>query len=435
MKKINIFLEKNIEKILYLFLFSQPIIDLLTSLSINLLHVDITFGIIVRMFFLFLIFYYYIFIMKNKKRYLKPLLFLIIYMFLFSTMIFFTKGTIAFFYEIKNMLRTFYFPLLLIMLYEIFQNKKKFISILDFVKIMSIYLLLIIIPSLTGTSFNGYTQGKSGIIGWFQSINEISAIFVGLMPFLAIYFKKEKNNYLKLLVTLSVLFVLFNLGSKIVVVSLLLIVLTYFICYLCKNERTNLKKIITGTILLIIISFSITIVLLPRTNFYKNIKIHLEFLKVEKITDVITKPELIDRFIFSDRLTFLNNTKTNFEKASIYEQLLGIGYIENYATDNVSTKLIEMDIFDIFYRHGLIGFIVYFYPVILMLKSAYKSLFENFSKRNCYEILSLLLAITLLLITSILAGHVLLSPAVSIYLTIFIIKSIKLTTTPNKNKV
>ena len=435
MKKINIFLEKNIEKILYLFLFSQPIIDLLTSLSINLLHVDITFGIIVRMFFLFLIFYYYIFIMKNKKRYLKPLLFLIIYMFLFSTMIFFTKGTIAFFYEIKNMLRTFYFPLLLIMLYEIFQNKKKFISILDFVKIMSIYLLLIIIPSLTGTSFNGYTQGKSGIIGWFQSINEISAIFVGLMPFLAIYFKKEKNNYLKLLVTLSVLFVLFNLGSKIVVVSLLLIVLTYFICYLCKNERANLKKIITGTILLIIISFSITIVLLPRTNFYKNIKIHLEFLKVEKITDVITKPELIDRFIFSDRLTFLNNTKTNFEKASIYEQLLGIGYIENYATDNVSTKLIEMDIFDIFYRHGLIGFIVYFYPVILMLKSAYKSLFENFSKRNCYEILSLLLAITLLLITSILAGHVLLSPAVSIYLTIFIIKSIKLTTTPNKNKV
>ena len=435
MKKINIFLEKNIEKILYLFLFSQPIIDLLTSLSINLLHVDITFGIIVRMFFLFLIFYYYIFIMKNKKRYLKPLLFLIIYMFLFSTMIFFTKGTIAFFYEIKNILRTFYFPLLLIMLYEIFQNKKKFISILDFVKIMSIYLLLIIIPSLTGTSFNGYTQGKSGIIGWFQSINEISAIFVGLMPFLAIYFKKEKNNYLKLLVTLSVLFVLFNLGSKIVVVSLLLIVLTYFICYLCKNERANLKKIITGTILLIIISFSITIVLLPRTNFYKNIKIHLEFLKVEKITDVITKPELIDRFIFSDRLTFLNNTKTNFEKASIYEQLLGIGYIENYATDNVSTKLIEMDIFDIFYRHGLIGFIVYFYPVILMLKSAYKSLFENFSKRNCYEILSLLLAITLLLITSILAGHVLLSPAVSIYLTIFIIKSIKLTTTPNKNKV
>ncbi len=428
MKKINVFLEQNIEKILYLFLFLQPIIDLLTSLSINLFKIDITFGVIARMLFLFFITYYYLFVMRNKKRYLKYFIMIIIYMILFSTMILLIKGQEAIVYEVKNLLRAFYFPLLLIMLYEIFQNKKKSISSIDFIKVMLIYLILIIIPTITKTSFNGYTQGKSGIIGWFQSINEISAIFVGLMPFLSIYLKSEKSKIKKIFTIIFTFIVLFNLGSKIVILSLLITILSYFILYLYNNEKTNFKRIISYTLIIIVSLICFISFILPKTNFYKNIKLHLEFLGVEKVTDVVTKPELIDRFIFSDRLTFLNKTRNNYQKSTITEQLLGIGYIENYATDNINTKFIEMDIFDILYRHGLVGFIIYFLPVIILLKEAYLSLFSMLDGRRKDECLSYFLGISLLLVTSLLAGHVLLSPAVSIYLTLFIINSIKLTT-------
>lgn len=429
MKKINVFLEQKIEKILYLFLFLQPVIDLLTSLSINVLHIDITFGIIIRMLFLFLITYYYLFVMKNKKRYLQYLIAIVCYMFIFCLMIYLKKDSSVLVYEVKNMLRAYYLPMLLIMLFEIFQNKKRVLSSIDFVKVMLIYLLLIIIPTLTNTSFNGYTQGKSGIIGWFQSINEISAIFVGLMPFLFIFFRKEKRKYINILIILSFLFVLFNLGSKIVIVSLAITILIYFIIYIYQTERKNMKKILTSTGVLVIIFTMLLIVLLPKTHFYKNIKIHLDFLGVKNITDVVTNKELINRFVFSDRLTYLKNTSSNYQKSSVTEQFLGLGYIENYATDKVSTKMIEMDIFDILYRHGLIGFIIYFLPVIVFLKKAYISLFTSLDSRNKYETVAYILSISLLLITSFLAGHVLISPAVNIYLTLFIINSIKLTTT------
>lgn len=435
MKKINIFLEQQIEKILYFFLFLQPAIDLLTSLSINVLHIDLTFGVIVRMLFLLFIGYYYLFVMKSKKRYLGYLIAIICYMASFILMIYFIKGSSALIYEVKNMLRAFYFPLILIMLFEIFRNKKRPFSSIDFIKVMSIYLLLIIIPTLTGTSFNGYTQGKSGIIGWFQSINEISAIFVGIMPFLFIFLLKEKRKYINILLILSFLFVLFNLGSKIVIGTLAITIFVYFITYLYKTERKDMKKILISTCLLVVIFISSLIVLLPKTNFYKNIKLHLDFLGVENITDVVTKKELIDRFIFSDRLTYLNNTRSNYQKSSVVEQFIGLGYIENYSTDEVSCKMIEMDIFDILYRHGLIGFIIYFLPVIIFIKKAYISLFTTLDKRNCYEKVAYLLAISLLLITSVVAGHVLLSPAVSIYLTLFIINSIKFATTRGENTI
>ena len=35
---------------------------------------------------------------------------------------------------------------------------------------------------------------------------------------------------------------------------------------------------------------------------------------------------------------------------SVLEQLFGIGYIENYGTDDVNLKMVERDYFDIFYR-------------------------------------------------------------------------------------
>ena len=42
--------------------------------------------------------------------------------------------------------------------------------------------------------------------------------------------------------------------------------------------------------------------------------------------------------------------------------LLGIGYVENYGTLTENRKTIEIDPFDIVFRHGIIGFLIYMIP-------------------------------------------------------------------------
>ena len=44
-----------------------------------------------------------------------------------------------------------------------------------------------------------------------------------------------------------------------------------------------------------------------------------------------------------------------YERANTYQKLFGIGYINN----NKTTKMIEMDYFDIFYSHGIVGFLIF----------------------------------------------------------------------------
>jgi len=75
--------------------------------------------------------------------------------------------------------------------------------------------------------------------------------------------------------------------------------------------------------------------------------------------------------------------------------------------------MIEMDPFDIFYRHGVLGFILYFgsigYIIIL-----------NKKKFNCEYILPMFL----ILFVSFFAGHVFTAPAVSIFVSIILLKFI-----------
>ena len=95
---------------------------------------------------------------------------------------------------------------------------------------------------------------------------------------------------------------------------------------------------------------------MPKTNFYKNIQVHLDYLEVDNIFEIFTESELVDHFIFSQRLTFLEKKHELYKDASVYEKIFGIGYIKN----NKQTKMIEMDYFDIYYSHGLIGFSLFF---------------------------------------------------------------------------
>ena len=137
---------------------------------------------------------------------------------------------------------------------------------------------------------------------------------------------------------------------------------------------------------------------------------------MDSYLEVFTKYEYIDHFIFSQRLTFLKNTHKNYMNSSISEKLLGIGFIENYSTDYVNTKTIEMDYFEIFYRSGIIGFIVYFMLFIPVIIKCFKKVFKfNFLNIQYLTILLLILLLAFF------QGHILITPSVSIYVSLFLI--------------
>ena len=420
MKKINNFLTENINKIFIIFLFSQPIIDVLTAISLTILKIDLTIGIIVRIIFMLLCMYYIFFITKSSKRKLSitylSIIILYIISFVINTLV--LKGTGAILYEIKNMIKTFYFPIVLVAIYNLYEENKLDVDRKLLVKLFSIYLALVFVPNILHIGFKSYAITKGGQIGFFYTANEISAILSILMP-LFIYALLEKKNILLLVNSLIILlYVLTSMGTKGPLLCFGIILIYYFIKLIIKEVKKKKYKNLVGIFLSLIFVLVATITLIPKTEFYKNIVVHLDFLEVESVSDIITSPKVLDHFIFSQRLTFWSNTNNSYKNSTLSEKLLGIGYIENYGTDEVNAKMIEMDYIDIFYRHGIIGTITYMASYLYMFILIIKKLTKKSLKNNQIQIL--ILSILLSIILTLLTGHVITSPSVSIYVALII---------------
>ena len=76
-----------------------------------------------------------------------------------------------------------------------------------------------------------------------------------------------------------------------------------------------------------------------------------------------------------------------------------------------------MDYYDIFYSHGILGFIIYFYIVIDILIKVLKNLKNNMSFKKYSKIITLILIFVLTLFS----GHVMTAPSVSLYVSLIFI--------------
>lgn len=424
MKKINELIDKNILKIVLVFLFCMPFLDLMTSLSLNILKLQFNFIIIIKILVMFLFIYYLFFISKSKHKKISIIYILLvfIYMLAFIIMTINLKDTTVITYELQNLLRNFFFPLNSICLFNIYSEKEFNINKKSVAVILLIYILLLFVPTLTNLDFSSYAYSKEGSVGWFNSTNEIGGILSILLPLSLIYLFKIKNKLLVIVTFIISLYTYFAIGTKVPILSIFVIIFIFLIKYIyeiIKLKRYKLLGIISSTfILLIILGFF----LVPKTSFYKNIVIHLDFLKVDEVSDLVS-PNIIDKFVFSDRVSYYTKTKNNYNNASIEEKLMGIGYIEKYATDDINIKTIEMDYFDIFFRHGIVGFILFFIPFIYILKTIFIKLKDI--KKIDNELLALLISIILILVLSLFSGHILVAPSVSIFVIIILLMTSK----------
>ena len=386
---MNEFIKKNINIIIAIFVLLGPILDLITGVCLHSLGVNLTIGIITRVLFLGFICIITLFTFK-KKNILIPYLIIGLYFILYIVGMISFKDT-NLFVEIQNLVKVFYFPILLISMYSIRDEIK--ISNMTLFTVMLLYLILIFVPTILGLGYDTYEIAKTGTLGFFNSANEISGIISLLTPTMFIVLFQSKNIILKILIAIIYIVVILMVGTKTPILALgITIGISLLYLWIKSFKAKKYKNVILSLVAVLILGLGLIIVI-PKTNFYKNIEIHLDYLELDSITEVFTDKELVDHFIFSSRLKFLDNKYELYNKSNTYLKLFGIGYMKNYK----STKMIEIDYFDILFSHGIVGFIIFFgitIPVLLKILKTKRKI--NFTYlMNYTSLLSIILILTL----------------------------------------
>ena len=399
----------NNNKFLKIFLFIQPFLDVLAAVLIYN-NVDNFVTSLIRLVFMgLMVLYLYFGEYENKKKTLIYVSTLIMTIIIHTLIMVFDKDMSVFMYEFKNTISTYYFVFLLISLRVIYKDNK--ISKKELMYLWIIYVLLTFIPNVLGIGFKSYSHSKTGMTGWFYSANVVGSILVILLPIILIEIKKLPKLLIVILGAL-VLYSVFSLGTKTPVLGLGIILFFNLLYYVYKLFKSKKKKSIVIIFSSLILLCGVSAYVIPKTSFYENLKIHYNFLKKNDVK--IFSKEFLDHFVFSQRLSMEERTRHNYNKSHIQEKIFGIGYIENYSTDSVNLKIVEMDYFDIFYREGIIGFILFFIPVIYMIVMFFKNNSINFVSVNMF------ISILLIMLLALFQGHIFITPAISIFVALIL---------------
>lgn len=410
MSRINNYIKNHLSLIITIFLLVQPILDLFVSLSLNVFSHSFNIGIIVRVLFLIFIVGVSIFTYKKKKNFIFLGL-----LFLYSILYFIANIDSGGFVELHGLFRVLYFPIVFLSLYSIKDEFK--VSNMVLIVYLFTYIFLIFVANITNSGFDSYAIAKSGSIGWFNATNEISCIISIMIPIMFAVFSNKKNIILKFFL-LGIFFVVISqMGTKSPFLALfitILFMIAFFVVFLLRKKLYKMFFLLIG---IIVVGFTSIILIIPKTTFYKNIMIHLNYLKVDNIFEVLSDSYLFDHFIFSQRITFLENTELEYDSSDTMERFFGIGY---YDDDLKVYKSIEMDYYDIYYSHGVIGFIIIIGIYLFILYKLFKSLPKKlyFSKYMEY------ISVILIMFLGLFSGHVMVAPSVSILCIIIIINLI-----------
>ena len=406
---MNAWIKKNFNTLLIIFILLQPILDLITGFGIHIWKMDITIGIIIRMIFLLVILYSVMFVYKKKQNWLYYGI-LIVYGLLYVLGIILFKDGVGLFSEIQGLCRVFYFPVLLIALYSIKDEIK--ISKMTLMVVLVTYLVCILVPNCLNLGFETYEITKAGTLGFFNSANEISGIISLLTPIMILIFVSSKKIIPAVIISCIYLYVILTIGTKTPLLSLGITIFFTYLWFIYNAVKVKKYKRIGISLIALVLFTTALILILPKTTFYKNIETHLNYLKLDNVTEVFEDEKLVDHFIFSSRLKFMKERQQDYMDGNIYQKLFGIGYLNNQK----EAKAVEMDYFDIYYNHGIIGFILFFgiygYLFYLIMKEKKKLDFEQYM---------LYISILLSIFLSFFTGHIITAPAVSILVTVLLL--------------
>lgn len=434
---------------LLLFIVFQPILDLLTSFSIYVLHMSATVGIVVRFAFMLLALGYLL--LHHKQQGAKKY---ILYLCLFGIVLaiglvnnLMIKSPVSFGEEVKFIMKSVY-PIVLLFGYiialkELKNNEFAFHKIITYFLYATLILSISIITAMaTGTDFPSYPNSKIGSRGWFFAGNDLSSIFAIMFPIVVLYSVHKTTSFSKVyywIPTVLAMYASIMIGTKVgygaIVITLGIALFFLFIEYMMhrKEEGKGFTYLVNTVVAAVVLGG--LLVLTPQTPIAKNMSIHLQIYEYKKSVQdekdrkegkVVKEEEhkqgeLTDSemksLIYSDRDKFLKVYKQYYKEAPLSQKLFGMGYAGNYTT---KMKLVEMDFHDLFFAFGIVGFLMYLLPLLYFGIKIFISLITNFKK--LFSVKHMLLVSTLVLSLGIgfMSGHVLTAPAVSIFFVVIL---------------
>ncbi|PEX30926.1 hypothetical protein CN455_30965 [Bacillus cereus] len=434
---------------LLLFIVFQPILDLLTSFSIYILHMSATVGIVVRFAFMLLALGYLL--LHHKQQGAKKY---ILYLCLFGIVLaiglvnnLMVKSPVSFGEEVKFILKSVY-PIVLLFGYiialkELKNNEFAFHKIITYFLYATLILSIsIIVAMATGTDFPSYPNSKIGSRGWFFAGNDLSSIFAIMFPIVVLYSVHKTTSFSKVyywIPTVLAMYATIMIGTKVgygaIVITLGIALFFLFIEYMMhrKKEGKGFTYLVNTVVAAVVLGG--LLVLTPQTPIAKNMSIHLQIYEYKKSVqeekdrkegkevkeEEHKQGELTDSemksLIYSDRDKFLKVYKQYYKEAPLSQKLFGMGYAGNYTT---KMKLVEMDFHDLFFAFGIVGFLMYLLPLLYFGIKIFIRLITNFKK--LFSVKHMLLASTLVLSLGIgfMSGHVLTAPAVSIFFVVIL---------------
>ncbi|PFC78049.1 hypothetical protein CN290_01760 [Bacillus cereus] len=434
---------------LLLFIVFQPILDLLTSFSIYILHMSATVGIVVRFAFMLLALGYLL--LHHKQQGAKKY---ILYLCLFGIVLaiglvnnLMVKSPVSFGEEVKFILKSVY-PIVLLFGYiialkELKNNEFAFHKIITYFLYATLILSIsIIVAMATGTDFPSYPNSKIGSRGWFFAGNDLSSIFAIMFPIVVLYSVHKTTSFSKAyywIPTVLAMYASIMIGTKVgygaIVITLGIALFFLFIEYMMhrKKEGKGFTYLVNTVVAAVVLGG--LFILTPQTPIAKNMSIHLQIYEYKKSVqdekdrkegkevkeEEHKQGELTDSemksLIYSDRDKFLKVYKQYYKEAPLSQKLFGMGYAGNYTT---KMKLVEMDFHDLFFAFGIVGFLMYLLPLLYFGIKIFIRLITNFKK--LFSVKHMLLASTLVLSLGIgfMSGHVLTAPAVSIFFVVIL---------------
>ncbi len=380
-----------ISLILMILVIFQPVMDALTYLQIRYSFNFLSISSIIRTITLCLIILYLLFTKDKRKEIWFLLIYFIAYLGIQSLIL-----NNDFSNSLNSILTIFYLPSIIIFLNKVNIDKKYFnLKIIMFTYL--IYLNLIIVPYLFkyGNYANNFYEGKNGFYGLFYGGNEISNILVIMLPLVIEYLVQEKNYFLISLTFIELLLCIYLVGTKTLILGSIIISIYFLFKYLRPVYKSldNKKKYSLWTLLILLIIG--TIILLPKMAVTKNIIRAINYYGFN-LSNIFSLNGL-DKLIFSSRLEVLGKVINLYLNSPLINILMGLdkSYVNIF-------KGIEIDIFDIFFSIGIIGILVYGYLCFKNIKDV---------KLKGIYLFTFILSIMISLVT----GHILNTPNVSIY--------------------
>ena len=384
-----------------------PILDVVNSFIQRYFALSISIGVIFKGIFLIYLFYFFLFKAKNsklKKYFIIYLCLLFIWGGLFILNRYSMLSISNIISELLNVFKIYYFPIVTVLLY--LYTKENNIKVKDIEKIFGIvfieYLILLFIPYVTNTGFSSYFYNqKDGFTGWFYAANELGPITIILLfEFLNIAVNNRLRN---LWLILIYVYLMLLIGTKVAFLGLFIVLLYYLIRWIIAH---NWKNVI---FVLVIICFSVLAtfkgVIIGNINkmltddkklvVNNNKKPHKKPTanKKQPVKDEVTYEGILN-LILSGRYNYFLNTQEIYENSRVTSKILGIGFI-------------------------IMGLILYLLPYILTIINIIKRLIKM--RKINWDIVSGTYIFGLMLMVSLIAGHVLTAPAVSLLLAFVVI--------------